>query len=36
MTQTSMNMDMTMTMEGMPGPMTQSITAKRTGDCKPS
>jgi hypothetical protein len=36
MTPTSMNMDMTMTMEGMPGPMTQSITAKRTGDCKPS
>ena len=34
-TPTSMNMDMTMTMEGMPGPMTQSITAKRTGDCKP-
>ena len=33
-TTTSMNMDMTMTMEGMPGPMTQSIVAKRVGDCK--
>ena len=32
-TQTGMNMDMTMTMDGMPGPMTQSITAKRLGDC---
>jgi hypothetical protein len=32
-TQTGMNMDMTMTMDGMPGPMTQSITAKRVGDC---
>jgi hypothetical protein len=34
MTPTSMAMDMNMTMEGMP-PMTQSITAKRLGDCKP-
>lgn len=32
-TQTGMNMDMTMAMDGMPGPMTQSITAKRVGDC---
>lgn len=32
-TQTSMNMDMTMTMDDMPGPMTQSIVAKRLGDC---
>jgi hypothetical protein len=32
-TPTGMNMDMTMTMEGMPGPMTQTITAKRVGDC---
>ena len=32
-TPTGMNMDMTMTMDGMPGPMTQSITAKRLGDC---
>jgi hypothetical protein len=32
-TQTGMNMDMTMTMDGMPGPMTQSIIAKRLGDC---
>jgi hypothetical protein len=32
-TQTGMNMDMTMTMDGMPGPMTQSIVAKRLGDC---
>ena len=33
-TPTSIAMDMTMTMEGMPGPMTQSITARRLGDCK--
>ena len=32
-TPTGMTMDMTMTMADMPGPMTQSITAKRTGDC---
>lgn len=32
-TPTGMNMDMQMTMEGMPGPMTQTITAKRVGDC---
>jgi hypothetical protein len=31
---TGMTMDMTMTMAGMPGPMTQSITARRVGDCK--
>ena len=31
---TGMTMDMTMTMAGMPGPMTQSITARRIGDCK--
>jgi hypothetical protein len=29
-----MTMDMTMTMAGMPGPMTQSISARRVGDCK--
>jgi len=33
-TPTSMTMDMTMTMEGMAGAMTQSITARRLGDCK--
>ncbi len=33
-TATSMAMDMTTTMPGMPGPMTQNITAKRIGDCK--
>jgi hypothetical protein len=33
-TATTMVMDMTMTMAGMPGPMTQTITAKRLGDCK--
>lgn len=33
-TATSLNMDMTMTMDGMPGAMTQTITAKRVGDCK--
>lgn len=32
-TPTSMNMDMTMTMDGR-GSMTQNITAKRVGDCK--
>jgi hypothetical protein len=32
-TTTSMNMDMTMKMEGMPGPMMQSIAARRVGDC---
>src|SRR5687768_17771339 len=31
---TGMTMDMTMTMAGMPGPMTQSISARRVGDCK--
>ena len=31
---TGMNMDMTMTMDGMAGTMTQSITAARLGDCK--
>ena len=31
---TGMTMDMTMTMAGMPGPMTQSISARRLGDCK--
>lgn len=34
-TATSMMMDMTMTMAGAPGPMTQTMTAKRIGDCKP-
>ena len=33
-TPTGISMDMTMTMEGMQGPMTQSITARRIGDCK--
>ena len=33
-TATSMSMNMSMTMPGMPGPMTQTITAKRLGDCK--
>ncbi len=34
LTPTGMTMEMTMTMEGMKAPMTQSITAKRIGDCK--
>jgi hypothetical protein len=34
LTSTGMTMDMSMTMEGMPGPMTQAITARRVGDCK--
>ena len=34
LTSTGMTMDMTMTMDGMPGPITQSITARRVGDCK--
>ena len=33
-TATSMAMEMTMSMPEMPGPMTQSIAAKRIGDCK--
>ena len=33
-TATSITMDMVMTMEGLPGPMMQSITARRLGDCK--
>jgi hypothetical protein len=33
-TATSIAMDMTMTIEGIPGPLTQSITARRLGDCK--
>ena len=33
-TPTSIAMDMTMTMEGMPGSITQTITARRLGDCK--
>lgn len=33
-TPAGMNMDMTMNMADMPGPMTQSISAKRLGDCK--
>jgi hypothetical protein len=33
-TATSLNMDMTMKMDGAPGPMTQNITARRIGDCK--
>ena len=33
-TATSMTMDMTMNVAGMPGAMTQKITAKRLGDCK--
>jgi hypothetical protein len=33
-TATSMAMDMTITMAGAPGPMTQTITAKRISDCK--
>ncbi len=33
-TSIAMDMTMTMTMEGMPGPMTQSIAARRLGDCK--
>lgn len=32
-TPVGMNMDMTMTMPDMPGPMNQSIAAKRLGDC---
>ena len=34
LTPTGMTMDMNMTMDGMPGPMTQAITAKRISDCK--
>lgn len=34
LTPTGMTMNMTMTMDGMPGPMTQAITAKRISDCK--
>ena len=33
LTPTGMTMDMTMTMDDMPGPLTQSITAKRISDC---
>jgi hypothetical protein len=33
-TPTSLTMDMNMTMAGAPGPMVQSITARRLGDCK--
>ena len=33
-TSTGMTMDMTMVMAGAPGPMTQTITARRVGDCK--
>ena len=32
-TPTGMTIEITMTMDGMPGPMTQSITARRVGDC---
>ena len=34
LTSTGMTMEMTMTMAGMAGHMTQSITAKRVSDCK--
>ena len=34
-TATSMTMDMTMTVPEMPGPMQQTVTARRIGDCKP-
>lgn len=34
LTPTGMTMNMNMTMDGMPGPMTQAITAKRISDCK--
>ena len=34
-TATGMTMDMTMAMAGAPGPMTQTISARRVGDCKP-
>ncbi len=34
-TATGMAMDMTMSVPDAPGPMTQSISAKRIGDCKP-
>jgi len=33
-TATTMTMDMTMSMAGLPGPMMQTITATRVGDCK--
>ena len=33
-TATTLTMDMTMTMANAPAPLTQSITAKRLGDCK--
>ena len=34
-TATSMTMDMNVTMAGAPGPMTQKMTMRRLGDCKP-
>ena len=34
MTATSMTMDMTMTVPEAPGPIQQSVTARRIGDCK--
>lgn len=33
-TATSMTMDMTMTVPEMPGPIQQTVTARRVGDCK--
>jgi hypothetical protein len=33
-TRTTIAMDMTVTMDGAPGPMSQSINARRIGDCK--
>jgi hypothetical protein len=33
-TATTISMHMTMTMEGVPGPINQAISAKRLGDCK--
>ena len=33
-TATSMTMDMTMTVPEMPGPIQQTVTARRIGDCK--
>ena len=33
-TSNSMTMEMNMTMAGAPGPMTQTITARRLGECK--
>jgi Protein of unknown function (DUF3617) len=35
LTATTIEMNMTMTMPEIPGPITQNLTARRIGDCKP-